>query len=658
MARKHKRSYQRRKTRKERPTVEGVLRIERPGRARVQTPEGTFDVARRGQREAMNGDEVQVRLIPMHGRGREPVAYVQTVMRRACTSYLGTYDVVDPLGVVRPLDARVGHDFFVLPEDKSTATHDVRPGDVVRARIVEYPTRSSAGIVTIEERVGSADGLDLGIETIIASHGLATEFPASALEEARRVVACVAEELERDPLRRDLRDVCCVTIDPVDARDFDDAVGARATENGFELDVHIADVTSYLPVGSSMDLEARRRTCSTYLVDRVLPMLPEELSNDVCSLRPEEDRLTMTVRMRLDAGAEVVGAEAFCSAIQSNARLTYDEVDDWLEGRCDASWSREVGETLRLLDRIARFRREVRRRRGSVDFNTVESKVLLDAQGVPTSIVRRERTRATSLVEEAMLLANECVARMLADRDIETAYRVHERPAPEDLKACVPVLAELGLLRDVGAERVIAADPSALQQVLEAARGTSGEVLANSVLLRAQKRALYMPHNDGHYALGASAYCHFTSPIRRYPDVMVHRALKRHLLGKAPDSSLGAELPHICRACSDQERVAEVASRESNNLKMAQYYERRVGERYSGVVVGCERFGLFVMLDETGAEGLLPTRALGEEWFVHDAERMSLTGESTGRTWHLGKRVAVQVTDCDVAAGRINFGLA
>ena len=644
MARRGKSRH--RKVRSRRPTIQGTLRVLRPGQARVDTSEGTFAVARRGLREGMNGDEVLVSLVPMHGQHGDPVAYVQGVVHRANTGFVGTYDLVDPLGVVSPLDGRLGHDFFVLPEDASAAEKGVVAGDVVRVRIVEYPTRASAGVVTIEQRLGSSDGLDMGVEGVIASHGLSTEFPASALDEAEHVSARVGEAMQTAAVRRDMRDVACVTIDPTDARDFDDAVGARRDGAGFELDVHIADVTHYLSSGCSMDLEAQRRTCSVYLVDRVLPMLPERLSNDVCSLRPNEDRLAVTVRMRLDARGEVRSAEAFPSAIRSRARLTYREVDAYLDGgrsteSDDGAMPAELGRMLELLDHIAQLRLKVRERRGAVDFLTTESKVTLDEKGRPTDIVVRRRTRATSLVEEAMLLANESVARMLCDADVATAYRVHERPSPEDLKECVPQLQELGLLREVGVDRLVAGDPTALQEVLRAARGTSGEVLANSLLLRAQKRALYLPHNDGHYALGARAYCHFTSPIRRYPDVLVHRALKRLLAGDEPDRKGEQTLPQLCRTCSEQERMADLAARDSQNLKMAEYYGERIGERYSGVVVSCERYGLFVRLDDTGAEGLLPSRELGYE-----------------RKWYPGKHVAVKIAGADPARGRIDFALA
>ena len=644
----------------------GTIHVARPGMASVETAEGTFMVARGGIHEAMDGDEVQVSLARRGGTDSQAV--VRTVVQRATTSFLGTYAQAGPLGAVSPLDGRMTHDFFVLPEDDSAVRLGVTDHDVVEARILAYPARGTAGVVTLARRVGAAAELDLLMETVIASHGLATEFMASTLEQANALELDVDAAL-REPLRADKRDQLTFTIDPTDARDFDDAVGAtRDDSGGYTVAVHIADVTAYLPWGSPMDIEAQQRTCSTYLADRVVPMLPERLCNELCSLKPEEDRLAMSVTMQLNERCEVKDAKVRPSVIRSRARLDYDTADALLDGRiqegdlpCASENAHAVAEAIVLLDEIAAARRRLRARRGAVDFETKESKVLLDEAGHPTGVVVRERTRATSLIEEAMLMANEAVAKMLADVDMPAAYRVHERPAPESLAETLPVLHELRLLQPGEAERLVAGNPFVVQDVLARAKGTSGEYLASALLLRAQKRAIYLPHNDGHYALGAKAYCHFTSPIRRYPDVVVHRAIKARLAGKvdSPEQKAVAKaLPQLCRTCSERERVADAASRDSQKIKMAQLFSERIGERYSGVVVGCERYGLFVMLDDTCAEGLLPTRALGEEWFTYDETRQALVGESSGRTYRLGQRVAVEVTGTNPTRGQIDFALA
>lgn len=655
-----------------RPSVllTGTIRVWRRDRAEVDTPEGTFRVARHGIREAMNGDEVQVSVSAT--RGGEKVARVRGVLTRATTTFVGTYGVAGPLGVIEPLDMRMAHSFYVVPEDRSAERLGVAPGDVVSARILEYPTRQSEATATIERRLGSASELDLGIEGVIASHGLATEFPEAALAQAERVRADVADTLARQPWRRDLRAELVVTVDPADARDFDDAVGARRLGEGegpagasYELSVHIADVTHYLPWDSPMDVEARRRGCSAYLADRVLPMLPERLCNDVCSLVPGEDRLAMSVRATLDAAGEVLSFEAFPSAIRSGERLSYDQVDAFLGGGAlPEGTPGGVGELLRTLDELRRLREGVRVRRGAIDFDTVEARVVLDGDGTPTGASVRRRTAATGCIEEAMLVANECVATLLAEHDTPSAYRVHERPSPQDLAACVPALRELGVLGpgDVGA--LVAGEPAALRAVLARAEGTDAEMPATALLLRAQKRAVYLPHNDGHYALGARAYCHFTSPIRRYPDDVVHRTLKALLVPEVAAAwrdglaAMGRALPQLCRSCSEAERVADAAARDSQKVKFAQLYGEHVGESFDGMVSGCVRHGLFVTLADTYAEGFLPVRALGAEWFAFDDARLTLTGEESGDVWRLGRRVLVRVTATDVPQGRIDLALA
>lgn len=648
-------------------TLTGTLVVSRPGVAHVETAEGDFDLVRHGQREAMNGDEVEIALVEQ--RGRAPRAVVRSVLGRAVTTFLGTFAQAGPLGVVVALDVRLGRDFFVVPEDPAPGRLGVSEGDVVVARITEYPTRRSSAVVTIDRRVGPSDELDLNIESVIASFGLPGDFPPSVEAQAAEVHAGVAEELSCDPSRHDLRGELCVTVDPVDARDFDDAVGARRLDDGgFELSVHIADVTHYVSPGAPIDNEARRRTCSAYLVDRVIPMLPERLSNDVCSLRPGQDRLTMSVVMRLDASGRVTRFSTRKAAIRSAARLDYDTVDALLEGRagldalgCDPSSTPRVAQMLETLDEIRALRERVRHERGAIDFETVEAKVVLGEGGVPTGVAVRRRTRATGLIEEAMLLANECVARRLAESGAPAAFRVHEPPLHDDLKACVQPLRELGLLDGQVEAGLLAGDPLALRSVLDRARGSSAEPAANALLLRAQRRAVYLPANEGHYALGARAYCHFTSPIRRYPDVLVHRALKELLAGRLEGPQMREQrsvLAQLCRTCSERERAADAAGRASQKIKMAELFSDRVGERFAGTVSGCERFGVFVTLDETCAEGLVPVRRLGDEWFAYDEARMTLTGEESGTVWRLGTRVTVSVAGVNVSRGQIDLELA
>ena len=639
-------------------TITGTLEVSRPGAAHVETPEGDFELVRHGQREAMNGDEVEIVIIEQ--RGRAPRAVVRSVITRAVETFLGTYATLGPLGAVRPLDARIGHDFFVVPEDPSPERLGVGEGDVVVARITEYPTRKSSAVVTLDRRVGAAGEVDLNVESVIASFGLPGPFSPSVLEQAEQIAAGVEDALAADSSRHDLREELCMTVDPVDARDFDDAVGARRLPGGgYELSVHIADVTHYVVPDSPIDNEAKRRTCSAYLVDRVIPMLPERLSNDVCSLRPGEDRLAMSVVMRLDASGRVERARMFPSAIRSAARLCYDEVDAFLDGEKGLEDGR-VAEALLALDEIRALRERVRAERGAIDFETVEARVALDDEGRPTGVSVRTRTRATGLIEEAMLLANECVAKRLADVEAPAAYRVHEPPTPDDLKACVQPLRELGLLGGDAAAGLLSGSPHAIRDILESSRGTSAAPMANALLLRAQRRAIYLPVNEGHYALGAPAYCHFTSPIRRYPDVLVHRALKALLAGRIGGREMRAQataLPQLCRTCSERERAADGASRASQKIKMAELFEERIGERLPGTVSGCERFGLFVTLDDTYAEGLVPVRALGDEWFTYDEARLTLTGEESGEVWRLGRRIIVEVAGVNVPRGQIDFAL-
>lgn len=672
------------------PGLTGTVRVY-DARAEVETAEGVYRLGSRSMREAMPGDRVYVSL--HRGKGGARRAVVEHVIDRAVAAIVGVFEPAGPLGAVRPLDARIKQDFFVLPADDSPRRLGVEPGDIVSARIVDYPSRTESGVVTLERRIGDANEPSLGIECVMARYGLVDGYPQAAVDEATSFALDVEGALA-DPLRRDIRDRFVITIDPVDARDFDDAISvARTVRGGWMLGVHIADVSHYVDWGSAIDLEARRRSTSVYLADRVLPMLPERLCNDLCSLRPDEDRLAFTVDIELDAQGRVRTYEPYPSVIRSRVRMDYGAADALLrEGEPDGAAldaaargraelaveaARANGVDLRAFlhnaDALARARREIRRKRGSIDFDKPEVHVLLDEAGMPVDIVTRERTAATSLVEEAMLLANECVAEFLADRDLVSAYRVHEDPSPDSLASAAKTLTELGAVEGGLAAGIMLGDPRAINAAVEDAAGTAFAPQVNALLLRAQQRAVYKSHNEGHYALGARAYCHFTSPIRRYPDLIAHRVLKvalaKHELGKkealvrAPrltgkgPQALEAICPQLCRQASDNERAADAAANASQKVKVAQLYASRIGERDTGTVSWISDLGAFVRLDATGAEGLVRMNALGAEWWDFDDVRLTLTGESTGTRVGLGCRVVVEVASVNVLRGHLDLKL-
>ena len=672
------------------PGLTGTVRVY-DARAEVETAEGAYRLGSRSMREAMPGDRVYVSL--HRGKGGARRAVVEHVIDRAVAAIVGVFEPAGPLGAVRPLDTRIKQDFFVLPADDSPRRLGVEPGDIVSARIVDYPSRTESGVVTLERRIGDANEPSLGIECVMARYGLVDGYPQAAVDEATSLAVDVEGALA-DPLRRDIRDRFVITIDPVDARDFDDAISvARTVRGGWMLGVHIADVSHYVDWESAIDLEARRRSTSVYLADRVLPMLPERLCNDLCSLRPDEDRLAFTVDIELDAQGRVRTYEPYPSVIRSRVRMDYGAADALLrEGEPDGAAldaaargraelaveaARANGVDLRAFlrnaDALARARREIRRKRGSIDFDTPEVHVLLDEAGMPVDIVTRERTAATSLVEEAMLLANECVAEFLADRDLVSAYRVHEDPSPDSLASAAKTLTELGAVEGGLAAGIMLGDPRAINAAVEDAAGTAFAPQVNALLLRAQQRAVYKSHNEGHYALGARAYCHFTSPIRRYPDLIAHRVLKvalaKHELGKkealarAPrltgkgPQALEAICPQLCRQASDNERAADAAANASQKVKVAQLYAGRIGERDTGTVSWISDLGAFVRLDATGAEGLVRMNALGAEWWDFDDVRLTLTGESTGTRVGLGCRVVVEVASVNVLRGHLDLKL-
>jgi ribonuclease R len=634
------------------------------GSGTVHTQEGAFHIPGRHVAEAMNGDRVFVRRVPGLHDGM-PVGAVAGVVERAHSTFAATFVDDGRLRVLMPLDERLCHDFIVEAADRTPQILGVSDGDLVSARILQYPTRDSAGVACVERRIERESTSQVAIEAIISSHDLSCLFDPEVLEQAQGLRLDVAAALA-EPGRRDIRERFVVTVDPDDARDYDDALSLEPLdEGGWLLGVHIADVSAYVAPDSPIDLAARTRATSVYLADRVIPMLPEELSCDLCSLVAGQDRLAMTVDIRVDARGRVQKADIYPSVIRSNGRFTYREVDAILAGGqpdlqahpdCEG---RDLAAHFAGLDQISRLRQGLRRERGAIEFVSSEAKVRLDEQGMPTGVDVRRSTAATSLVEEAMLAANEAVARRLVATGLPCPFRVHEPPAHDSMVGLVGLLQEMGCLAPEAKAGLLMCDAHAVQSVLDQVAGKPSEELVSSLLLRSMKRATYEPENLGHYGLGAPAYCHFTSPIRRYPDLMVHRILKAVLSGPVKSSmrrELAYSMPGICAQSSKMERVAADCASLSQAVKIAEYMEGFIGQVFDGVVVGVQPFGMFVRLGLTQAQGLLHTRDLGGEWDF-DETRMELSSREGVGTYRLGMPIEVRVRSCDVFRGRVVFAL-
>lgn len=667
----------------------GVLSVSARGFGFVQTAEGEYFVPASKMGTAFDGDFVEIAPSKVnrahrqeskehHETGGRPTARVVNVIMRNHETIVGRYEVAEPFGVVVPEDPRIPYDIFTR---RSDAPH-VNDGDMVRVRMVEYPTRHTAATGVVEEVLGREEDVRLDAEVVIARHKLETEFSSAALEEAAHAEVDVEGALAQG--YRDLRGLTVFTIDPDDAKDFDDAVslervdaphgGAPGTTGEtrplpagavWRLGVHIADVSYYVPWNSSIDLDARRRATSVYLADRVVPMLPEALSNEVCSLKPHEPRRAFTVDLWLDDRARLLDADFYPSIIESRARLTYGEAQEAIDAdrkgkeltSANGDLTDGIAARIVALAAIARKRSAARTARGGIDFETTEAKVRLAQDGTPLSIELRRKTDATSLIEEAMILANEAVASFMDDSRFPCLYRVHETPSADTLAELVPLLQEFSSCRDLDVSRFVAGSPQEIQRVLANTAGRPEEELVSSLLLRSMKRALYRPYCEPHFGLASVAYTHFTSPIRRYPDLVVHRMLKARLTKRGGDfDQQKSALSWIAEHASTMERTAEAAARESQEMKMCELLSSEVGSSFDGAISGVATYGAFVRLPCT-VEGLVPVRSLGDEYFALDPVRRSLTGTDSGRVFRLGQKVRVVLVAVDARRRRLDFRL-
>lgn len=669
--------------RKPKALLRGILDCRDGKNSFVATAEGDYFVSDSDRNGASDGDLVEVS--PLSGGAKRgassrsggrrasdrPQARVIRVIERASEVICGRVELADPFAVVVPDNTGIPFDVFTLRSDAP----DVPEGAFVQVRITQFPTRRSACTGVIEAVLSEEGGGSGGIDMIVARHKLETVFSEAALAEAAS--AAVDEDGALAEGYWDLREREVFTIDPVDAKDFDDALSLERVRDGegrrlWRLGVHIADVSAYVPWNSSLDIEARRRATSVYLVDRVIPMLPLALSEEVCSLKPGQVRRAFTVDLLVTDQGQVLQAQFHPSLICSRARFSYDQVQEVLEAGPDGRLLTEgaVAEEsmvrkLRAASALAQAMERRRSEAGGIDFSTVEAKVQLDAEGAPVAVGLRKKTAATMLVEEAMIAANEAVARFLMGCDFPCLYRVHEPPSPDALTALLPVFREFSWFERSGAPLLGHGSPFVIQAILRESHGRAEEELVSNLLLRAMKRAVYRPVNDGHYGLASKAYCHFTSPIRRYPDLVVHRMLKAALFKRPQlfDQEVGA-LPWIGEHSSDMERVAETAARELQALKLAEFLEPHTGEAFEGMISGVSSQGLFVRLvrgitaelELGGAiEGFVPVRCLGPEYFAFDPERYTLTGADTDQVFRLGHPLDVVLSRVDVATTRLDL---
>ncbi|HJQ84582.1 MAG TPA: ribonuclease R [Candidatus Binatia bacterium] len=592
-------------------------------------------------RPGMHGDRVLVRREQARRRGRSEGRIVK-VLARGTTRVVGVYRRGRTAGVVVPQEQRITVPIVVPRGDEGGAAD----GDMVVATIVRHPSLSTEAEARVTDVLGPAADPRVETEAVIAAHDLPREFPPEVLAAACRVPAAVPPAALAG--RLDLRALPIVTIDGENARDFDDAVLVEPDGTGFRLTVAVADVAHYVAAGSPLDLEARARGTSVYFPDRVLPMLPEELSNGICSLRPAEDRLVNVVRIAYDAHGRETGVTFHAGVIRSAARLTYTQVRQALVDR-DTGVRAALGDLVAPLERaetLARLLMARRRKRGAIDFDLPEAEVILDLRGRPEQILRAERSIAHQMIEEFMLAANEAVARELTRRKLAFLHRVHEPPAADAVDELARFLEGFGLrLR----RRNGVATPAAFAEVLRAAVGRPEERLVNTVLLRAMQQARYAVEPLGHFGLATDNYLHFTSPIRRYPDLVVHRLLRGERV--PPD------LVAIAEESSRRERVAMEAEREIVQLKKIQFMQERVGETHAGFVSGVTPFGAFVELADVFVEGLVHVSTLGDDFYDHLEREHALRGRRTGRRIRVGDAVRVTIAGVSVERRQIDFTL-
>ncbi|MCR1897621.1 ribonuclease R [Irregularibacter muris] len=602
---------------------------------------------------AMHKDRVVVRLTKKAEHSRRNEGEVIRIIHRGNDKVVGTFEDSRSFGFVTPDDQRIKQDIFVSKSN----TMGAQTGDKVVVEITEYPESRRNPEGHIVEILGHKHDVGTDILSIIRKFDLPEEFPQEVLNQANKIPDEVREE--DIAIRRDFRNLKIVTIDGEDAKDLDDAISIERLENGnYLLGVHIADVSHYVWENSPLDREALERGTSVYLVDRVIPMLPPKLSNGICSLHPKVDRLTLSCMMEINGKGKVEKQEIVKSVIKSMERMTYTEVTKILEEEDQELIKKyeHLVEEFRLMEELALILRNKRRMaRGAIDFDIPESKIILDDEGKPIKIEPYERRISNKIIEEFMLVCNETIAEHMHWTNMPFVYRVHEDPDPEKLKAFKEFAHNLGYRIRIGDEVY----PKELQVLLEKVKDKPEEGVISQIMLRTMKQAKYHSDNLGHFGLAAPYYTHFTSPIRRYPDLMIHRIISEMLFQKLDEGrikKLNNRIPEVAQQSSIRERVAEEAERETDDLKKAEYMKGHIGEEFEGIISGVTSFGVFVELENT-VEGLVRVSSMDDDYYQYDEEHYQFVGERTKKSYKLGDEVKIKVVGVDIIQRQIDFVL-
>ncbi len=599
---------------------------------------------------AMHNDRVIARITSKGYGDKRAEGEIIKILKRANSRIVGIFEESKHFGFVIPDDKRIPGDIFI-PRDE---INGAKQGHKVTAEIVKWPDSRRNAEGRIVEIIGDINEPGTDILSIMKAHGLNEEFP----EEVIRQTDSIKDSIEKKDLkgRRDLRQLRTVTIDGEDAKDLDDAVSIeRLPDGGYRLGVHIADVSHFVTEGSPLDKEALKRGTSVYLVDRVIPMLPRKLSNGVCSLNPKVDRLAFSVIMDIDTRGKVVNHDIFPSVIKTSERMTYTDVFKILERSDEGLLDRYryLLDDFDAMKELALILRKKRMDRGSIDFNFDEAKIILDESGKPIEVRRYEVTIANRIIEEFMLVCNETVAERFFWEEAPFVFRVHEEPNAEKIMAFAQFSSNLGYPLK-GVQKI---HPRALQTVLDQVKGTKEEMIVSTVMLRSLAKAKYSSDNLGHFGLAAKYYCHFTAPIRRYPDLIIHRLIKERLAGQMSNKReeyLFSVLPDVAKQCSDRERAADDAERDTVDLKKVEYMQGHIGETFDGIISNVTSFGMFVELENT-IEGLVRVSQMDDDYYIFDEKSYSLIGERTKKRYRIGDEIKVTLVRADIALRQLDF---